>query len=82
MKELTGSQLGKEYVKGVYCHLAYLTYMQSEVKRSESRSVASDSLRSHHDAEHTMRKAGLDGPQAGIKTAARNNNPDVQVMPP
>ena len=25
----TGSKLGKEYVKVVYCHLAYLTYMQS-----------------------------------------------------
>ena len=25
----TGSKLGKEYVKAVYCHLAYLTYMQS-----------------------------------------------------
>ena len=23
----TGSKLGKEYVKAVYCHLAYLTYM-------------------------------------------------------
>ena len=29
MKERTGSKLGKEYVKAVYCHLAYLTYMQS-----------------------------------------------------
>ena len=25
----TGSQLGKEYVKAVYCHPAYLIYMQS-----------------------------------------------------
>ena len=25
----TGSKLGKEYVKGVCCHPAYLTYMQS-----------------------------------------------------
>ena len=25
----TGSKLGKEYVKTVYCHPAYLTYMQS-----------------------------------------------------
>ena len=25
----TGSKLGKEYVKDVYCHTAYLTYMQS-----------------------------------------------------
>ena len=24
-----GSKLGKEYIKAVYCHLAYLTYMQS-----------------------------------------------------
>ena len=23
------SKLGKEYIKAVYCHLAYLTYMQS-----------------------------------------------------
>ena len=25
----TGSKLGKKYVKAVYCHPAYLTYMQS-----------------------------------------------------
>ena len=25
----TGSNLGKEYIKVVYCHPAYLTYMQS-----------------------------------------------------
>ena len=25
----TGSELGKEHIKGVYCHPAYLTYMQS-----------------------------------------------------
>ena len=25
----TGSKLGKEYVKAVYCHPAYLTYMQN-----------------------------------------------------
>ena len=25
----TGSKWGKEYVKAVYCHPAYLTYMQS-----------------------------------------------------
>ena len=29
MEEQTGSKLGKEYIKAVYCHLAYLTYMQS-----------------------------------------------------
>ena len=29
MKQQTGSKLGKEYVKAVYCHPAYLTYIQS-----------------------------------------------------
>ena len=29
MDRHTRSKLGKEYIKAVYCHLAYLTYMQS-----------------------------------------------------
>ena len=28
MEQLTGSKLGKEYDKAVYCHSAHLTYMQ------------------------------------------------------
>ena len=29
VEQQTGSKLGKEYVKAVYCHPAYLTHMQS-----------------------------------------------------
>ena len=29
MEQRTGSKLGQEYDKAVYCHLAYLPYMQS-----------------------------------------------------
>ena len=29
MEQGTGSKLGKEYVKAVYCHHAYLSYMQN-----------------------------------------------------
>ena len=29
MEQQTGSKLGKEYVKAIYCHPDYLTYMQS-----------------------------------------------------
>ena len=29
MEQWTGSKLGKEYVMAVYCHPAYLTFMQS-----------------------------------------------------
>ena len=28
-EQQTGSKLGKEYIKAIYCHPAYLTYMQS-----------------------------------------------------
>ena len=29
MEQQTGSRSGKEYIRAVYCHSAYLTYMQS-----------------------------------------------------
>ena len=29
MEQQTGSKSGKQYIKAVYCHPAYLTYMQS-----------------------------------------------------
>ena len=29
MEQQTGFKSGKEYVKAIYCHPAYLTYMQS-----------------------------------------------------
>ena len=29
MGQQTGSKSGKEYVKAIYCHRAYLTFMQS-----------------------------------------------------
>ena len=29
MEQQSGSKLGKEYIKALYCHPAYLTYMQN-----------------------------------------------------
>ena len=34
MEQWTGSKLGKEYVKAVYCHPAYLTYMQEYIMQN------------------------------------------------
>ena len=34
MEPQTGSKLGQEYVKAVYCHPTYLTYVQSSVQFS------------------------------------------------
>ena len=34
MKQETGPKLGKEYIKAVYCHPAYLTHMQRYIMRN------------------------------------------------
>ena len=34
MEQETGSKLGKEYVKAVYCHPVYLTYMQKYIMQN------------------------------------------------
>ena len=34
MEQRTGSKLGKEYVKAVYCHPTYLTYMAEYIMRN------------------------------------------------
>ena len=40
MEQQTGSKSGKEYVKAVYCHPAYLTFMQSLSKCQAGRSTS------------------------------------------
>ena len=37
MEKRTGSKLGKEYIKAVYCHPAYLTYMQRNAGLDEAQ---------------------------------------------
>ena len=37
MERLTGSKLKKEYIKAIYCHLAYLTYMQNTSHMDEAQ---------------------------------------------
>ena len=34
IEQETGSKLGKEYVKAVYCHPVYLTYMQKYIMQN------------------------------------------------
>ena len=37
MEQPTGSKSGKEYIKAVYCHPAYLTSMQSTICKRNAR---------------------------------------------
>ena len=34
MEQQTGSKLGKEYIKAVYCHLSYLIYMAEYIRQN------------------------------------------------
>ena len=69
MEQQTGSKLGKEYVKAVYCHPVYLTYMQST-----SSKMLGWGYRVGHDWATELNWTGLDEAQAGIKIAGRNIN--------
>ena len=39
MKQLTGFKLGKEYIKAVYCHPAYLTYAEYIMRNARLEEV-------------------------------------------
>ena len=52
MEQQTGSKSGKEYIKAVYCHPAYLTYMQS--KSWEMLGWKKDKLESRFPEEITI----------------------------
>ena len=45
MEQQTGSKLGKEYVKAVYCHPAYLTNLQSNIMRNAGLNEAQAGIR-------------------------------------
>ena len=80
--------MGKEYVKAVYCHPAYLTDMQSSVqllihvRLCDPKDCSMPVFPVHHQlpefarvyAEYIMQNARLDEAEAGIKIARRNIN--------
>ena len=78
MEQQTGSKLGKEYVKAVYCHPAYITYMQSTLyemwgqmkHKLESRfpgeiSITSDMQMTPPSWQKVKRKEPLDESERG-----------------
>ena len=83
MEQQTGSKSGKEYIKAVYCHPAYLTYMQSTCKmpdwmkhKMESRSLgkinnlryADDTtLMAESELESLLKKVKEESEKVGLK---------------
>ena len=75
MDQNTGWKLGKEYIKAVYCHSAYLTYMQSAMLCLVTQLCPT--LCNPMDCSlpgSIMWNADLDDTEAGIKIAKRNTN--------
>ena len=84
MEQQTGSKLGKEYVKAVYCHPTYLTYMQNtsckmpgwmkhklESKLLGDISIISDTQMLHHTYGRKQRtKEPLEESERRVKKLA------------
>ena len=80
MEQWTGSKLGKEYVKAVYCHLGYLTYMQRTSwkmpgwmnNKLKSRllgevSTTSEIAESEEELNNLLMKVKKESEKAGLK---------------
>ena len=70
MEQQTDSKSGKEYVKAVHCHPAYLTYTSCEYVSHDEYIMSTTWV--HH--EYIMWNSRLDEAQAGIKFAGKNIN--------
>ena len=77
MEQQTGSKLGKEYVKAVYCNPAYLTYTQSTScempgwmkHKPESRLPGGISVTS--DMQNPLQYSCLENPMDGTEEPGR-----------
>ena len=80
VEQWTGSKLGKEYIKAVYCHLVYLTSMQSTScemlgwmkHKLESRllgevSTTSEIAQSEEELNSLLMKVKKQSEKAGLK---------------
>ena len=82
MQQQTGSKRGKEYVKVVYCHPAYLTYMQSTSLRApqpggrrKASSLGSRPLPLHPSAEKPQSLGGFPK-QPSVRCKSKGQNPE------
>ena len=84
MEQQTGSKLGKEYVKVVYCHPAYLTYMQSTYMQIAGRNInnlryADDTTlmaESEEELKSIMLRMKEESEKAGLKVNKLSKNED------
>ena len=87
MEQQIGSKSGKEYIKAIYCHPAYITYMQSTScemsgwmkHRLESRllgeiSITSDMQMTPHSRKQRRTKQPLDESERELKSRLKTQH--------
>ena len=79
MGQRTGSKLGKEYVKAVYCHPAYLTYaeyiMQNARRNINNLRYEDDTTlmaESKEELKSFFMKVKEESEKAGLKISSKN----------
>ena len=94
MEQQTASKLGKEYIKAVYCHPAYLTYMQSTLckmsgwmkHKLESRLLGETSVTSDmtpplwQKSEEELKSVLMKVKEEGGKAGLKLNNQKTKIM--
>ena len=71
MEQQTGSKLGKEYLKAVYCHPAYLTYMQStsleEIVITSDMQITPPVAENEEELKSLLMKVNEESEKIGLK---------------
>ena len=67
MEQWTGSKLGKEYIKAVYCHPTYLTYVQSSLGFTCGADDTTLMVKSEEELKNLLIKVKEEIEKAGLK---------------
>ena len=76
MEKQIGSKLGKEYVKAVYCHIAYLTYMQNTYMHILFNRYATDITliaESEEELKSLLKRVKEESEKTGLKVNIQKN---------
>ena len=93
MQQWTGSKWGKEYIRAVYCHPAYLTYMQNtsykilgwmkhklESRLSEEISITSDDTTLMAESEEELKSLLMKVKEESKKAGLKLNIQKMKIM--
>ena len=93
MEQQTGSKFGKEYVKSVYCHPVYLTYMQCiswemldwmkhklESRLPEEISITSDKQGDNVESKEELKSLLMKVKEEGEKVGLKLNIQKTKIM--